>query len=147
MRLVKVPNINKNQVLELERILNTDTKLRASLGIKNECHDFLGHTLKWMQDTNSITYVIIDDSPLGLISISHIKDGEARIGYWLASAYWNMGITSMAFERILSKARWMGIVKVSGTIKFDNANSLAIWKKFGASIAENNEGFHASIFL
>lgn len=135
---------------DLSNILNSDTKLRPELELESLISedDFLAQTNTWILNNNSESFAIMQDQQaIGLISLSHIKQNEksARIGYWLASSYWNQGIGTRAFEAVLQVAKNKKLKSVSATIPESSIASLKIWQKFGATLKLNNNNYSACL--
>ena len=119
-------------------ILNEDNALRQWLGMENASpltrDEFRRTAEEWQKTKHALTFAIYtQDLIIGSISLSHIQsDGTARIGYWIASAFWRQGIGAAAFALLVEKARRLGLRQVSATIQADNIASLRIWQQWGA---------------
>ena len=121
----------------LVEILNQDEALNAWLGTQPKppltLAEFKRIGEAWQQKRHAVTYCIWTDRPVGTISLSHrTADGQALIGYWLASHAWGKRIATQAFARVLALARDQGIRQVSATIDNRNTASLRLWRRHGA---------------
>lgn len=111
---------------------------------------FIAYNKQWSKKNKAqIFAIIINREAIGLISLSRInkKAQTARIGYWIASKYWNKGYTSEAFKQILNLAKDNNIKFVSCSIPKENRESEAIWKKFNAKFEEKGNSIIPRIYL
>jgi RimJ/RimL family protein N-acetyltransferase len=149
---IRTPVVQDSEALA--NILCTDVILSHAMGggpAEGEMlsgRDVLSGIEQWCNKTNSITMaIIIHDTAIGMISLSHIDECErsARIGYWLSSAYWRKGYGSEAFALTLLLALRMKITKISSNIPKKNIASLRIWAHYGAIMEEKSSGKVACI--
>ena len=151
LKLVK--DLENKHLKDIVGILNNDKKLIEQLGNSKEplsCPEFVIHTKKWSKENKAQVFAIImSREAMGLISLSHInrKTQAARIGYWIASKYWNKGYAFKAFEQILNLAKKDNIRIVSCSIPKENRVSMAIWKKFNAKIEQKGDTIVPQIYL
>jgi ribosomal-protein-alanine N-acetyltransferase len=106
---------------DLSSILVKDITLRNSLGtsFNGIAADFHLGILSWISKTNSTSYaILLNGFAIGLISLSHVDLTKrvARIGYWLASKYWNRGFMTTALEQVLQYAERSNILSVSASV-------------------------------
>jgi ribosomal-protein-alanine N-acetyltransferase len=138
-REVKVELMNKTNFNNLATLLNYDQPLRKSLGYKSDigtetAEEMYEYIIKWQTYNKSSSYVMrLGNESIGLISLSHQSGVHARIGYWLASAWWHCGFGTQAFEQILEIAKQNGFTGVAASISLDNIASKRIWEKYGAN--------------
>lgn len=143
LKLIK--NLGNKYLKDLVGILNNDKKLIKQLGSLKEplsCAGFVTHTKKWSKKNKAQVFAIImNREAIGSISLSHInrRTQAARIGYWIASKYWNKGYTSKAFEQILNLAKEENIKFASCLIPKENRASRAIWEKFNAKLEQKGD--------
>lgn len=101
---------------------------------------------KWQTDNNANSYVIkLGNKSIGLISLSHQKNTQVRVGYWLASSEWNKGYTTEAFVQIIEIAKQRGFTKLSASIDPFNIASKRIWDNLGAHFSVQDDGLIASL--
>jgi RimJ/RimL family protein N-acetyltransferase len=148
---IVVELVSEQNISDLAVLLTDDVLLLQSLGSKqtlppknpNELYDEI---TKWQKSNKATCYVIrLKNRSIGLISLSHQKDTNARVGYWLASSQWHKGYTSIAFAQIIEIAKQRGFKKLSATIDPSNAASKRIWDKCGASFKDCSDGLTASL--
>jgi len=141
--MVKLRVIKNNESKQLADLLCQDSVLREELGFPND--DTITpesvHTdiLTWQKKKSATCYGIFRNNEItGMISLSHqnVKEGTARIGYWIGTAYRRKRIASDAFAEVLSKARKMGFTTVCSKIDKTNHASISIWKKYKPKIKE-----------
>lgn len=148
---ISLETITANNSPRLAWLLAHDTLLRSALKkTENDqttaTKDFLGDMKKWQSTTNSHSFaIILEQEPIGLISLSHQQNTRANIGYWIASKYWNRGYTTQAFRLLLEYARQHGFKTVSAHIETDNHSSIHIWKDAGAEIRKQNNLLKATL--
>lgn len=144
--LLPIENLNDAEVDVLVAILNNDQALQAWLGTPPDApaisrQEFRQTAQDWMRSHNARTYCIYTQTPVGVISISHITPaGAARIGYWLTSREWRRGIGTAAFHLALNLAQEMGIHQANATIAQNNLASLRIWQQLGATVEPAEPG-------
>jgi len=137
MESITIKPISKNNIANLADMLNYDDKLIASLGSRKS-HivtpaELFTDLEKWQIENNADSYVIVfNKNVIGLISLSHQNDRQARVGYWIASSEWGKGYTSKAFKQIVTIAKNQGFIKLSASIDPFNIASKRIWEKSGA---------------
>lgn len=132
--------LNQKHSIKLAEIIGTDKLLHQFLSPSKpmtqvNAQEFFSHCTKWSIQTSSILYaILLENHPIGQISLSHInfKEQSAKCGYWVASTYWDNGTGTKAFLLILKEARLRGILTLTGTIDKTNFASIALWKKHGA---------------
>lgn len=151
--LKSINALEDRYVDDLVDILNNDKELIQELGGNEELissREFVSYNNEWVDKNKAkIFAIILDNKAIGLISLSRInkKTHEARVGYWIASKYWNHGYTSKAFEQLLNLAKEYNIRFILGTIFKDNKKSLTIWKKFNARFEKEGDNFLSKICL
>jgi RimJ/RimL family protein N-acetyltransferase len=134
---ISIAHVNAATAEALSDLLRDDKKLAEELGISQtmDPKTYLADIRRWQAKTNSESFaIILNKRAIGLISLSHQSGDEARVGYWLASIYWNKGYTSQAFDQILTHAKTKGFRIIRATIDPDNLASVAIWKNRKASL-------------
>lgn len=162
VQLAPPEKYESNQVLryadQIANTLNTDLLLRECLGY-TECTppvvdlELIKHVVEWCSLNRAMSFAIVTggDIAVGILSISRIcvDNGTARCGFFLSSAYWGMGYGTLAFEDALRIASEEGVHRISGRINADNARSLRIWERKGASFSEVDGGacFEATVTL
>ncbi len=150
---LRIERINKDNIVDLHYTVNGDEILRIELGMKdtNITSDNMYETvIQWMNKTNSISYcIMLNDSAIGMISISHINEerNSARCGYWLASKNRGRGYTTEAFKLILDEAGAMGISELRSTIEVGNKASLAIWKRYAPTLIDKVTNYEVFLKL
>jgi len=153
IRLKSLEKIDEKYARHLVNILNDDKKLIEFLGGKKEIASYEKFTVyneEWSRKNNAkIFAIMLQDEAIGMISLSYIntQDKTAKIGYWLASKYWNKGYVTEAFKQTLNIAKESGIKSVSCSIPNENKASKAIWKKFNASFKEEDGKIIPLIYL
>jgi [ribosomal protein S5]-alanine N-acetyltransferase len=148
---IEIVRLDLTSANALAELLNHDESLKRALGSKsidNNGENFLRRVADWQAKTVSTTFAIkADSSVVGLISLSHQNrnDNSARIGYWLSSKYWNRGICSIAFDKVITNGRHMGFKTFRAKVPRDNVASLRIWKKRNAQIVEDGKVYKVEI--
>ena len=137
IELIPLSELSDEDAAPLVNILNHDAFLIEWLGTSMEppltLEEFRRTGADWQERHHAVIYCIWAGQPVGTISLSHItEDGQARIGYWLASRAWGRGIASQAFAQLLEIARRQGIRQVSAVISIANEASLRIWRRYAA---------------
>ena len=137
MAALAINDLPDEALAVLVDILNQDVELNAWLGTSMvqslTLLEFKRTGAEWQHSRRAVTFCIWADRPVGTISLSHrTADGQAPIGYWLASSEWGKGIARQAFAIILDIARRQGIRQVSATIESYNEASLRLWRHHGA---------------
>ncbi len=151
LKLVK--DLGNKYLKNLAGILKNDKKLIEQLGNRKEplsCDEFITHTRKWSKKNKAQVFaIIINREAIGLISLSHInrRKQTARIGYWVASRYWNKGYSSKAFAQILNLAKKDNIKIVSCLISKENRASKAMWEKFNAKFEQKGDSIVPQLCL
>lgn len=144
--------INKNNVANLAHLLNYDDKLILSLGSRKS-HiitpaELYSDLEKWQIENHADSYVIVlNKNVIGLISLSHQNNKQARVGYWIASDKWNKDYASQAFKLIVAIAKDKGFVELSASINPNNTASIRIWDKSGASFNKENHKIAAQLTI
>ena len=153
IRLKIVKDLGNKYLKDLVGILNNDKELIEQLGNRKEllsCSEFVVRAKKWSEKNKAQVFAIImNREAIGSISLSHIdrRTQTARIGYWVASKYWNKGYTSKAFEQILNLAKEEDIKIVSCSIFKENRASKAIWEKFNAKFEQKDGSIIPRLYL
>ncbi len=153
IRIKSVHDLNARQVNQFVSILNTDEKLDQSLGGEGKkitAQEFKTKNIVWAKNNRAqIFTIMLKSRAIGMISLSHINLGtkKANVGYWLASKYWGMGITTQAFKQILEIAKNSNLKYLSCTIHKDNKASLGIWLAFKAKITSKGGNYTPIIKL
>ena len=143
--LKSVKNLEDKYLNDLVNILNTDKKLSKRLGSDRRplsCAKFVAYNKQWSKKNKAEIYAIImHHEAIGLISLSRIDRSTqtARIGYWIASKYWNKGYTSKAFAQMLDLAKEANIKLISCSISKKNRESKVIWQKFNAEFIDKGD--------
>jgi RimJ/RimL family protein N-acetyltransferase len=150
--MLTIRPLQEEHAERLVTILNNDGALRAELGTAEvvAIEGFLQRLRVWMEEHRGTTYaIVLDRSPIGTISISQagMGEGTVRIGYWLASEYWNKGFGTEAFKQMLDVARGKGATTAIATIPKTSLASYKIWQKAGAMFEEGPEQFFARLEL
>jgi RimJ/RimL family protein N-acetyltransferase len=135
--LIPLSDLSDEAAAQLVDILNHDALLNEWLGTSMEPPTTLGEFRRtgadWQERHHAVIYCIWAGQPVGTISLSHLtEDGQACIGYWLASRAWGRGIASQAFAQLLEIARKQGVRQVSAVISISNLASLRIWRRYAA---------------
>jgi RimJ/RimL family protein N-acetyltransferase len=144
----------KEHAATLTDILNHDQLLAvANNGTLSHIQPtaFIEQCAEWMRRKHGQTYAILHDGrPIGTISLSSggLPKRHGRVGYWLASDYWNRGYGTAAFHELMKVAQSEGFKQIE-TIFAAEASpaSIAIWKKKGATFLEHPDGQRAVINL
>lgn len=147
---VKLELLNIGHAKELAFMLTYDEKLKNALNITNGTtkEGFYQYTTKWQEKTNSNTFTIIfDDKPIGIISLSHLKGISARIGYWIASDYWNLGLCTTAFKKVIQYAKEYPLQSVSCTLNKNNVASIKIWEHYNSEFNLVGENYKVNLKL
>lgn len=147
---VKLELLDENHAEEFANILSNDTKLRKNLNINGIItkDSFYNNTYKWKEKTNSNCFsIIFNKKPIGLISLSHIKGISANIGYWIASDYWNMGLCTRAFKKVLEIAKDINLQFIGSTIEKDNIYSIKIWEHYPIQVKLQDEKYKINLKL
>jgi GrpB-like predicted nucleotidyltransferase (UPF0157 family)/predicted acetyltransferase len=143
--LIQIEKLDLNSSTMLAEILNHDDKLKKAMGSKssdNTGESFLNRMTEWQKTTCSTSFAIKAASEaVGIISLSrqNVNEKSARIGYWLASKYWNKGICSFAFSEVLKFGIQQGFKIFRAKIPKETEASLRIWKKHNAKIENDGE--------
>lgn len=145
---ISITPVDVTTAEDLSNLLRDDKKLAEELGISKsvDAKTYFVDISRWQTKTNSESFaIILDKRAIGLISLSHQSRDEARVGYWLASTYWNKGYTGQAFDKILAHAKAKGFRIIRATIDPDNLASAAIWKKRKAKFEVQGEKLEAEL--
>jgi len=142
--------ISKNNVTNLANLLNYDDSLITSLDSRKlhiiTSTELFSDLEKWQIGNNANSYVILlNKNTIGLISLSHQDNRQARVGYWIASSEWGKGYTSAAFKQIVAIAKNQGFIKLSATIDPSNIASKRIWEKSGAVFTKKDGKINATL--
>jgi len=153
IHLKPVKGLENKYIQNLVDILNNDKKLIKKLGDDKKilsCVMFIEYNRQWSKKNKAqIFAIIMNYNAIGLISLSRINKIKktAKIGYWIASKYWNKGYTSDAFKQILSFAKDNNIKLVSCSIPKENITSWVIWRKFNANFEKKGKFIIPQIYL
>lgn len=148
---IEIEPVSKQNFGDLAVLLTSDTVLLQSLGSRQPSRSATPNELfediaKWQTNNNADCYAIrLEDTSIGLISLSHQKNEHAQVGYWLASAEWNKGYATQAFGQIIDIAKQCGFTKLSATIDPSNTASKRIWSNLGASFKMYDDSLIASL--
>lgn len=143
---VRTPNAKDAEALA--SLMRSDEILQKAADMspaakKETAAGLLKTVADWRDRRNTLVMAIVNeqDTAIGTISLSHIDEAARTggIGYWLASSRWGKGYATEAFGLVLGLAAELGLRKVSATIAKDNAASLRIWAKLGATMREKSE--------
>lgn len=146
--VISITPVDVKAAASLAVILSNDSRLAQSLGVSKKvaAKTLLNDTSHWQSNTNSESFAItLNERAIGLISLSHQSGSEARVGYWLASSYWNMGYTTRAFNMIVAYAKANGFSVLRSTLDPANAASVAIWRNRGADFKQRGEKLETTL--
>lgn len=77
---------------------------------------------------------------LGLISLTHVADGQAEVGYWVAPQFWNTGLASEALTALVA-ANPRGDRSLVASIFQDNPASARVVTRAGFKLIGESETF------
>ena len=130
----------------LAHILSTDERLHHELNPQGSItnvgpQEYFDTCVRWAERRNGRCYaILLGEQPIGSISLCDIdyEKRVASVGYWLASGHWGNGYATKAFARLIAEATNMTIAKLTCCISPDNVASLAMWKRLGALLTDDN---------
>jgi len=82
--------------------------------------------VSWAIDTALDTDADTGGGLIGAIAMRLEPSGAARIGYWVAPAFWNTGYASEAAAAVVAHAASLGIPEVTARVFQDNAASVRV---------------------
>lgn len=78
---------------------------------------------------------------IGTIVLRFGPEGSARIGYWVAPAFWNTGYASEAVEAVIAHAPAFGLGEVTARVSQDNAAAVRVLIHAGFSYVDDGESY------
>ncbi|MEM8632161.1 MAG: GNAT family protein [Pseudomonadota bacterium] len=77
---------------------------------------------------------------LGAIALERMEDGQSEIGYWVAPAFWNSGIASMAVKALIG-ANPLESRTIFASVFQDNPGSAQVLTNTGFAYIGNAEAY------
>lgn len=135
------------------RILSTDHLLHGFLSPRQEMsevtpEDYYEKCMEWERRKNGNCFcILLDNSPVGSISMVHNSEETASTGLWIESAYWNMGLGTEALTIFKEIVKRRGYKFLKASILKNNPRSKRIFEKCGAVFEEDDLRWYAAIAL
>jgi RimJ/RimL family protein N-acetyltransferase len=93
----------------------------------------------WAIDTESGTGDEVENGLIGTIMLRLDAPGSARVGYWLAPAFWGTGYATEALEAIVGFARDAGFRELTARVFQDNPASVKVLLHAGFTYVDDDE--------
>lgn len=78
---------------------------------------------------------------IGTIILRFGSEGSARVGYWVAPAFWNTGYASEAVEAVVAHAPCLGLREITARVFQDNAASVRVLIHAGFAYVDDGEAY------
>jgi RimJ/RimL family protein N-acetyltransferase len=93
----------------------------------------------WAIDTDSGTGDEVENGLIGTIMLRLDAPGSARVGYWLAPAFWGTGYATEALEAVVGFARQAGFRELTARVFQDNPASVKVLLHAGFAYVDDGE--------
>ena len=108
---------------------------------KEETREFIASTLdEWISSGgDKIRFarcIMLDNTPIGIISISEKERGVAGFGIAILEQYRNRGYATMAFNLAKEEVKKLGITMIKSSCAYDNEASAKLHEKLGFYLAK-----------
>ncbi len=101
--------------------------------------------LTWLKNYEEATCyhwaMVYEGCVIGNVSLFNVNEDEktAELGYCMSKAYWNQGLMTEAVKRVLSHAKTVGFLTVTGRHHHENVASGHVMKKCGLVLTHHDQ--------
>jgi len=147
MSTITLEKLTLQHSTRLAEIIGSDRVLHMQLSPSQpmrpeEPEAYYAYCSQWAAKRHAICYaILLDNIPIGSISLCDIDADHksARVGYWIESCQWGKGYATQAFALVIGQAQMLGVEVLTCSILKDNAASIALWKRQGATLTERDD--------